>query len=173
MDGQPSPRNYTRLAAAIVIVAILAAAIVILTTSTGTTTSRTSTTSPCSLLTQAQMEGYAWNGAGREIPGINQSAPPWNYQSIYDHIQEGWQTLCQTAAFVSAIQVHGARSFSSGGGFVNPSDPDNSQMGVTVGWTQTISTNCTQYMEEWSILIVNSTVIGPTTTSIPGCPSST
>lgn len=162
MNGrqQSPPRNYTILAVAIVVAAIVVSATIFY-ASTASKALQTSTTmNPCGLLTQGEMDNMAWDGAGREVPGLNQSAPPWNYQSIYNHIQEGWQTLCQTTAFASAIQAHGTGSFSSGGGFVNPSNPDDSQAGINVIWT---SANCTQYIESWSILIVNGTVIGPTT----------
>lgn len=159
---QQSPqRNHTRLAVAIVVALVLVSATIIFYVSTASKAPQTSTTmNTCGLLTQGEMDNMAWNGAGLEVPRLNQSAPPWNYRSIYDHIQGGWQTLCQTAAFVSAIQAHGTGSFSSGGGFVNPSNPDDSQAGINVIWT---SANCTQYIESWRILIVNGTVIGPTT----------
>ncbi len=151
----------------VIVVAAVASAIVIVAAYTGSTTPRTSANpkTACSLLTEADMEYLAWNGAGREIPGLNQSAPPWSYQSIYDHVKEGWQNLCQTTAFVSAIQAHGTSGFSFGGGFINPSDPDNSQMGVAVIWSQTTSSSCTQYIENWSIFIVNGSATGPTTST--------
>jgi hypothetical protein len=132
---------------------------------TSTKTSSTSSVSACSLLTPAEMDDMAWNGAGREIPGLNQSAPPWNYQSIYGNIQQGWESLCQSPAFVTAIQVRGAGSFSSGGGFVNPSNPDNSRAAIVMFWSNTISANCTHYIEEWDILIVNGTVTAPSTST--------
>jgi hypothetical protein len=111
------------------------------------------------------MDDMAWNGAGREIPGLNQSAPPWDYQSIYGHIQQGWESICQSPEFVTAIQAHGAGSFSSGGGFVNPSNPDNSRAAIALIWSNTLSANCTQYLEEWDILIVNGTVTAPSTST--------
>jgi hypothetical protein len=169
MNGQPV-RNFTRVALAIVIAALVLSAVILLATSreASTKTSSTSSVNPCGLLTPALMEYMAWNGAGREIPGLNQSAPPWDYQSIYEHIQQGWESICQGPAFVTAIQAHGAGSFSSGGGFVNPSNPDNSMAGVAVIWSNTTSANCTQYIENWDILIVNGTATAPST-STTGC----
>lgn len=163
MNGQPV-RNFTRVAVAIVIAAVVLSATILLAPSTQPST-RTSSVSACSLLTPALMEYMAWNGAGREIPGLNQSAPPWTYQSIYGHIQQGWETICQSPAFVASIQAHGAGSFSSGGGFVNPSNPDNSLAGIAVIWSNTTSASCTQYIENWDILIVNGTVTAPSTST--------
>ena len=166
MNGQPV-RNFTRVEVAIVIAAVMLSATILLAASmeTSTKTSSTSSVSACSLLTPAEMDDMAWNGAGREIPGLNQSAPPWNYQSIYGNIQQGWESLCQSPAFVTAIQVRGAGSFSSGGGFVNPSNPDNSRAAIVMFWSNTISANCTHYIEEWDILIVNGTVTAPSTST--------
>ena len=155
------------MAAAIVAVVVaLAATIFVLTVGHGA--SQNATTDPCSLLTQPVMESLAWNGAGHEVSGLNQSAPPWDFQSIYDHIQQGWQTLCKTTAFTIAIQDHGA-GISAGGGFINKSSPANSQVGIVIPWTQTTSTNCTAYEETWSIYIVNGSVSNPTTITIGEC----
>ncbi len=166
MNSQPV-RNFTRIAVAVVIAALVLSAAILLSASmkASTPTSSTSSVSACSLLTPTEMDDMAWNGAGREIPGLNQSAPPWNYQSIFGHIQQGWESICQSPAFVTAIQAHGAGSFSSGGGFVNPSNPDNSLAGIAVIWSNTISTNCAQYIENWDIFIVNGTVTAPSTST--------
>ncbi len=163
--GRSPSRGYTRLAIAIVVAGALVSATIFFVTSTAHPTSTSSSVDACSLLTTANMEFLAWNGAGHEIPGINQSAPPWDYQSIYDHIQQGWQSLCLSPAFVSVVDTHGAGCFSWGGGFVNAADPDNSQAGLAVIWSQTTSTNCTQYIESWSIFIVNGTASMPSTTA--------
>jgi len=163
MDGKPV-RSFTRVAAAIVIAAVVLSATILLTSSSRSSTT-TSSVSACSLLTPDVMEDMAWNGAGREVPGLNQTAPPWDYQSIYGHIDQGWESLCQSPAFVAAIQAHGAGSFSSGGGFVNPSNPEDSLAGISVAWTSTTSSNCTQYVESWNILIVNGTVTTPSTST--------
>jgi hypothetical protein len=129
----------------------------------------TSSENPDSLLSPDVVSDLAWNGAGRYVPGINQSAPPWNEPSIQAHITEGWQALCQTQAFVEAIQAHGARSFSAGGGFVNPNDVNASVAAIVLGWAQASGANCTQYQESWDIFIVNGTASAPTSTSAGPC----
>jgi len=150
---------------AIVVAGVVISATIFVTSTSHPAMTSSSSVDACSLLTTANMEFLAWDGAGHEIPGINQSAPPWDYQSIYDHIQQGWQSLCPSPAFVSAIDAHGDGSFSWGGGFVNAANPDNSQAGLALIWSQTTSTNCTQYIESWSIFIVNGTVSMPSTTA--------
>ena len=164
-QGQGQPRVYTRLAVAIVVAAIVLSATIFFVASTGRPTTTSSSVAPCNLLTKANMQLLAWNGAGREISGINQSAPPWDYQSIYDHIEEGWQNLCQSSSFVSAIQAHGSGGFSWGGGSINSANPDDSQAGIAIIWSQTTSTNCTQYVENWSIFLVNGTASSASTSA--------
>ena len=166
MNGKPV-RNFTRVAVAIVIAAVVLSAAILLAASmtTSTKTSSTSSVSACGLLTPGDMDYLAWNGAGHEIPGLNQSAAPWDYQSIYGNIQQGWESLCQSPTLVTAIQAHGTGSFSWGGGFVNPSNPDNSVAAIVVFWSNTTSANCTDYTESWGILIVNGTVTAPSTST--------
>jgi len=147
---------------ALVLVVVAATGYVALTFRPSTNEPATSSENACSLLTPDVITALAWNGAGHEVQGINQSASPWDEQSIQAHIEEGWQTLCQSQSFVSAIRAHGPSSFSSGGGFVNPSNEDASVVGIHVGWSQTADANCTAYQEGWLIYIVNGT-----TTSAP------
>src|ERR1700722_2935314 len=135
------------LALGSIVIIILAVSSLVFSFDHPTSPTTTSSVNPCRLLTPSEEDYLAWNGVGREIPGLNQSSPPWDYQSIYDHIQEGWGNLCQSSAFVTAVQAHGAASFSVGGGFINSENPQASQAGVAIVWTQTSSTTCTQYIE--------------------------
>lgn len=156
------------IAITVIIISILGVSFTVLAFDHPPSSAKTSSVNACDLLTPSQIDDLAWNGVGREVPGLNQSMPPWNYQSIHEQIQQGWESLCQNPAFITAIQVHGTRSFSSGGGFVNPANPDLSQMGVVVAWTQDASMNCIQYIETWGIFIINGTVTAPLT-STGGC----
>jgi hypothetical protein len=135
--------------------------------------STSSSVSPCGLLSPDVIMDLSWNGAGRYVPGINQNAPPWNQPSIQAHITEGWQALCQSQAFVSAIQEHGDHSFSAGGGFVDANDVNDSVAGVNVNWSQGSGVNCTEYQESWAIFVVNGTASSPTTTPVGPCVSMT
>lgn len=156
-------------AALVLVVIIAVAATGYILTGTFHSSVSTSSESPCSLLSPDVITNLAWNGAGRYVPGINQSAPPWNQQSIQAHITEGWDALCQSQAFVAAIQAHGDRSFSAGGGFVNANDVNASVAGINVGWSEASGANCTQYQESWNIFIVNGTASEPTTTAVGPC----
>ena len=126
---------------------------------------KTSTIEPCDLVTSAQEQSVAGTGAYQNVPDLNQSAPPWNYQSIYQHIQEGWNSICQSPAFVTTIKTHDINGAAAGGGFINTSNPDASVAGISIGWWQQTPTNCTSYEESWSIFIVNGTVSAPLTST--------
>ena len=92
-----------------------------------------STVDPCSLVTSAQEQSIAGTGAYQNVPGLNQSAPPWNYQSIYQHVQDGWDSICQSPAFVATVQTHDIKGAAAGGGFINATDPDASVAGISIG----------------------------------------
>jgi hypothetical protein len=127
--------------------------------------SRTSTMSACSLVTPSQDQSVAGIGAYQNVPGLNQSAPPWNYQSIYQNIQDGWASLCQSQVFINTIQAHDVNGVAIGGGFINTANPDASVAEISTGWWQQTSSNCTSYQESWGIFIVNGTVSAPLTTA--------
>jgi hypothetical protein len=126
---------------------------------------KTTAIQPCDLVTPAQEQFVAGTGAFQSVPGLNQSASPWDYQSIYQHIQEGWDSICQSPAFVTTIQAHDIKGASAGGGFINTANPDASVAGISIGWWQQTSTNCTSYEESWNIFIVNGTVSTPVTST--------
>lgn len=124
-----------------------------------------STIDACSLVASAQEQSIAGTGAYQNVPGLNQSAPPWNYQSIYQHIQEGWDGICQSPAFVTTIQAHGIKGAAAGGGFIDVSDPDASVAAISIGWWQQTPTSCTSYEESWNIFLVNGTASAPLTST--------
>jgi hypothetical protein len=126
---------------------------------------KTSTMSACSLVTPSQEQSIAGLGAYQNVPGLNQSSPPWNYQSIYQHIQDGWESLCQSQVFVATIQAHDVNGIAIGGGYINTANPDASVAGISMSWWQQTPSNCTSYEESWSIFIVNGTVSAPLTSA--------
>jgi len=127
---------------------------------------RTSTTmSACDLVTPSEEQSVAGIGAYQNVAGLNQSAPPWNYQSIYQHIQDGWESLCQSQVFISTIQAHDVNGVAIGGGFIDTANPDASVAGISISWWRQALSNCTSYQESWGIFIVNGTVSAPSTTA--------
>jgi hypothetical protein len=127
---------------------------------------RTSTTmSTCSLVTPSEEQSVAGIGAYQNVPGLNQSSPPWNYPSIYQNIQDGWESLCQSQVFINTIQAHDVNGVAIGGGFINTASPDASVAGISISWWRQTLSNCTSYQESWSIFIVNGTVSAPLTTA--------
>jgi len=125
----------------------------------------TSSLNTCSFVTPSQEQSVAGNGAYQNVPGLNQSAPPWNYQSIYQHVQAGWASLCQSQMFVTTVQAHDVNGVAIGGGYINTANPEASVAGISMSWWQGTSTNCTSYQESWNIYIVNGTVSAPLTSS--------
>jgi hypothetical protein len=125
----------------------------------------TETLNPCSFITTQQEQSIAGTGAYQNVQGLDQSAPPWNYASLYQHIQQGWASLCESQAFATAVQSHDVKGVAIGGGFINTTDPDASVAGISMGWSQGASANCTQYQESWNIFIVNGTVSAPSISS--------
>lgn len=116
-------------------ISILGVVFALLFNSRSTTSTQTTSVDICGLLSPSVMDNLALNGAGREIPGLNQSAPPWDYQSIRNHIHQGWDTVCQSESFVSAVQEHGP-GFSSGGSFINAANPNASAVAIVMAWAQ-------------------------------------
>jgi hypothetical protein len=126
---------------------------------------KASTLSTCSFVSPSQQQTVAGNGAYQNVPGLNQSVPPWNYQSIYQHIQDGWTSLCQSQLFVTTVRAHDVNGVAIGGGYINTANPNASVAGISMSWLQGTSTNCTSYQESWDIFIVNGTVSAPLTTT--------
>ena len=120
----------------------------------------------CGLFTTAQQTGFVESAEPTNFVGLNESAPPWNYQSVYDHIQQGWQSICQSQEFSELVQAHGSGGFSASFGYSHDANQAASEVGIGLFWTQhPIFSGCTAYQASWSIFIVNGTASPATITS--------
>lgn len=117
----------------------------------------------CGLFTTAMQTNFVENAESTNFVGLNESAPPWNYQSVYDHIQQGWQSICQSQEFSELVQAHGSGGFSASFGYTHNANQAASEVGIGLFWTQhPIFSGCTAYQASWSIFIVNGTASSAT-----------
>jgi hypothetical protein len=112
---------------------------------------------------------FVKNAESTNFIGLNESAPPWNYQSVYDHIQQGWQSICQSQEFSELVQAHGSGGFSASFGYTHNANQAASKVGIGLFWTQYtyVLWGCTAHQASWDIYIVNGTVSSATMTSSP------
>lgn len=124
----------------------------------------------CGLFTTAMQTNFVENAESTNFIGLNESAPPWDYQSVYDHIQQGWQSICQSQEFSELVQAHGSGGFSASFGYTNGANQSASEVGIGLFWKQYtyLLWGCMAHQASWNIYIVNGTASSATMTS-PSC----
>lgn len=160
-------QNYRpRLITALIVVLIVTSGLLYVILEVRNNYPNPSSQNQCGLFATAMQTNFVENAESTNFVGLNESAPPWNYQSVYDNVQQGWQSICQSQTFSELVQAHGSAGFSASFGYTNNADPAASEVGIGLFWTQhPIFSGCTAHQASWDIFIVNGTASPATTTS--------
>ena len=111
-------QNYRpRLITALIVVLIVTSGLLYVILEVRNNYPNPSSQNQCGLFATAMQTNFVENAESTNFVGLNESAPPWNYQSVYDNVQQGWQSICQSQTFSELVQAHGSAGFSASFGY--------------------------------------------------------